>query len=329
MAGAVNITSPRSTPTAALIVVRLIKIEYAARNIHLFELARPDGGPLPPADPGSHIDLHLPNGMTRQYSLTRCEPAPTSYVVGIKRDEAGRGGSRVIFDDLRVAQTLLISAPRNNFPLVEQAAHIVLFAGGIGITPIWAMVQQLAAQGRSFELHYGGRSRSEMAFVHALEEMPNVTLHCDDENSCKFLDIRAIVAAAVTKDAHFYCCGPAPMLAAFDVATAHLPPAQVHVEYFTAKEEKNLAGGYTVQLARSNREVLVQPGQSILQALREIGMTVPHSCEQGLCGACETKVLAGQPDHRDSILTDADRAANKSMMICCSGSLGGRLVLDI
>jgi tetrachlorobenzoquinone reductase len=310
------------------IPVRLVGIRYAARDTHLFQLARPDGGALPAAEPGAHIDLHLPGGMIRQYSLTRCAPAPTSYTLGIKRDAAGRGGSRLIFDTLKVGQLLTISAPRNNFPLIEDAAHVVLLAGGIGITPISAMAQRLTALGRSFDLHYSSRSRADMAFACELAALPNVRLHCDDEQGGRFLDLPAIIAAAPPA-AHFYCCGPAPMLAAFETAVAHLPRSQVHVEYFTAREERNLDGGYTVQLARSNRQFAVPPGRSILHVLRDAGIDVPYSCEQGICGSCETRVLAGEPDHRDAILSDEERAVGKTMMICCSGARSARLVLDL
>jgi ferredoxin-NADP reductase len=313
---------------SADIEVRLVSIRYAARDTHLFELARPGGGTLPSAEPGSHVDLHLPDGAIRQYSLTRCEPAPKSYTLGIKRDERGRGGSRLIFDTLRVGDVLTISTPRNNFPLMESSEHAVLFAGGIGITPIRSMVLRLMAQGRSFELHYSGRSRTEMAFVDELVGLPDVRLHCDDEHGGKFPDLARIIASA-PQSSHFYCCGPAPMLAAFETATATLPPAHVHVEYFAAKEEKSLEGGYIVQLARSKRELAVPPGRTILQVLQDAGIDVLYSCEQGLCGSCETRVLEGEPDHRDCVLSDDERAANKTMMICCSGAKSDRLVLDL
>jgi ferredoxin-NADP reductase len=310
------------------IEVRLVGIRYAARDIHFFELARPDGGVLPAGEPGAHVDLHLSDGSIRQYSLTRSDPAPASYTLGVKRDAAGRGGSRLIFDTLKVGQLMTISAPRNNFALVENAAHVVLLAGGIGITPIRAMVQRLSALGRSFELHYSSRSRADMAFADELAPMPSVRLHCDDEHGGKFLDLAAVIAAA-PQDSHYYCCGPTLMLAAFEAATKALLPAQVHVEYFTAKEEKSLAGGYIVRLARSNREFVTPPGKSILQVLQDAGIDITYSCEQGICGSCETRVLAGEPDHRDAILSDAERAANQTMMICCSGAKSDKLVLDL
>ncbi|MBV9632082.1 MAG: oxidoreductase [Xanthobacteraceae bacterium] len=283
---------------------------------------------MPPADPGAHVDLHLPNGMMRQYSLTTPDRAPKSYILGIKRDANSRGGSKYIFDTLKVGHTLRISSPRNNFALVENADHVVLIAGGIGITPIWAMTQRLTELGRPFELHYASRSRADMIFLDKLKDMGSARPHFDDESADKFLDIKPLVASAA-KGAHFYCCGPIPMLNAFEEATANLPAEQVHVEYFTPKEEKSTAGGFIVQLARSNKEFVIPPGKGILEVLRDAGLDVPYSCEQGICGACETAVVSGIPDHRDSVLTEKECAANKTMMICCSGSKGDKLVLDL
>lgn len=314
--------------SAPLIDVRLTAIRYAARDTHLFELARPDGAVLPAAEPGAHIDIHLPNGMMRQYSLTMPDPSPRKYVIGIKRDPQSRGGSQFIFDSLKVGQLLKISAPRNHFALVENVKHVVLVAGGIGITPIWAMAQRLTALGRPFDLHYSTRSRADMAFLERLQDVPTAHLHFDDESNGRFLDIGAIVSKS-SKDAHFYCCGPLPMLAAFEAATTGLPPEQVHVEYFSAKEEASLEGGFTVQLVRANKEFVIPPGKSILAVLRDEGFNVPYSCEEGICGACETRVISGTPDHRDSVLTDQERAGNKTMMICCSGSKSDKLVLDL
>ena len=283
---------------------------------------------LPAAEPGAHIDLHLANGMVRQYSLTRPDPAPTQYILGIKRDAASRGGSKYIFDQLKVGTILKVSAPLNHFALDPTAAHSVLIAGGIGITPIWAMVQALQAAGRSWELYFSCRSRGDMAFFDVLRGMTHARLHFDDEANGAFLDIAAIAAGA-PKGAHFYCCGPTPMLKAFEDAMQGRPPEQVHVEYFTPKEQPNLAGGYVVVLTRSGREFQIPPGKSILTVLRDAGIDVPYSCEEGICGSCETTVISGSPDHRDSIMTERERARSKTMMICCSGSKGERLVLDL
>jgi ferredoxin-NADP reductase len=224
-------------------------------------------------------------------------------------------------------QALSVSAPRNHFPLASNAQHSVLFAGGIGITPIWAMLQHLKARSQNWELHYASRSRDDMAFRDELQQLPGAHLHFDDENAGRVLDLNAVVSKAPT-GAHFYCCGPVPMLDAFRAATAALPSGQVHFEYFAAKEERSLDGGFVVELARSKKEVLIPPGRSILEVLRDEGLDVSSSCEEGICGICETAVISGVPDHRDAILSDHERATNKVMMICCSGSKTARLVLD-
>jgi ferredoxin-NADP reductase len=224
---------------------------------------------------------------------------------------------------------LAISAPRNNFPLAANSGPSVLFAGGIGITPIWCMVEHLAQQGRPWRLFYSCRSRQDAAFLEKLQALGSrVALHFDDESDGRFLDLAALVAAQPA-DAELYCCGPLPMLAAFEAASAGRPPQQVHVEYFTPKVAAALDGGFTVELARSHKEFWVPPGKSILGILIAAGIDVSYSCEEGVCGACETHVLAGTPNHCDNILTEAERAANRTMMICCSGSKSERLVLDL
>jgi ferredoxin-NADP reductase len=312
----------------ALIEVRLTAIRYAARDTHLFEFRRPDGQPLPAYTPGAHVDLHLPNGLIRNYSLIEAEPDACVYTVGIKRDPASRGGSRYIHHDLHVGATVTISSPRNNFPLREDAAHTVLLAGGIGITPIWCMVQRLQRLGKSWKLYYSCRSRTDMAFIEALERMPSAQLHFDDENAGRFLDIAAIVGEA-PRDAHLYCCGPAPMMQAFEAATADWPHEQVHTEYFVPKQPPARTGGFTVQLARSGTEYFIPEGETILNVLLDAGVDVDYSCELGICGACEQRVIEGVPEHRDSILSEEEQAGNKRVMICCAGSKTERLVLDL
>ena len=312
----------------ATLEVRLAAIRYAARDTNLFDFQRPDGGPLPAYEPGAHADLHLPSGHTRSYSLTIDQPNPTTYTLGIKRDPASRGGSRYIHDELSVGRTLRISAPRNNFALKEDAAHTVLFAGGIGITPIWCMVQRLERLQRPWTLYYSCRSRVDAAFIESLETMAGTQFHFDDEHGGKFLDIAAAVGAAPA-DAHLYCCGPTPMLKAFETATANWPQAQIHVEYFTPKQEPAGKGGFIVELARSGQEFFIAEGQSILEVLLDEGVDVDYSCELGICGACEQRVISGTPEHRDSILTEEEQAENNRVMICCAGCKSERLVLDL
>jgi len=314
----------------ALIDVVLSDVENAARDTNAYTFRRPDGGKLPAYNAGAHIDIHLPNGLIRQFSLLNPSADPDSYVVAIKLDAASRGGSRYIFDELKVGDALKISAPRNNFPLVENAEHIVLFAGGIGITPIWCMAQELTAQNRSWELHYSSRSRADMAFLSTIEKLgaDRARLHFDDEADGKFLDLAAAIAKAPA-DAHFYCCGPNPMLTAFEAAAASRPKHNVHVEYFTPKAEAATSGGFWVELARSGEEYYIPEGKKILEVLYEAGIDVDYSCELGICGECLTRVISGIPEHRDSVLSEEEQAANDKVMICCAGCKSERLVLDM
>jgi len=319
--------TPEQAPDE-LIDVRLTAIRYAARDTNLYEFQRPDGRPLPDYKPGAHVDLHLPNGLIRNYSLIVARPDPGVYTFGIKRDPASRGGSRYIHDELRVGKTLKISMPRSNFPLEEDAKHTILLAGGIGITPIWCMVQRLQELGRSWQLYYSCRSRADMAFLDALEGMAPSQFHFDDESAGKFLDIAAIAAEA-PKDTHLYCCGPTPMLKAFEAATKDWPREQIHVEYFTPKADAAKQGGFTLELARSNQEFFIPEGRTILEVLLDEGVDVDYSCELGICGACEQRVISGMPEHRDAILTEEEQAENKRVMICCAGCKSERLVLDL
>jgi len=321
-------------PHTGLIDARLVKIEEVARDTKLYTFARRDGAPLPSYKPGAHIDLHLPNGMLRQFSLVVPAAAnPESYTVGVKRDENSRGGSRYIIDEMKVGDEIRISAPRNNFPLVDNAEQVTLFAGGIGITPIWCMVQELNARGLSWTLHYACRSRADMAFLKTLQQMAPeaVHLHFDDEAG-GVLDIAAAIAATPAT-AHIYCCGPNPMLKAFEAATAGRPRGNIHVEYFTPKEEaaadKDKLGGFWVELARSGEEYFIPEGKKVLEVLFDAGIDVDYSCELGICGACETRVISGTPIHHDSILSEEEQAANDKVMICCCGCATERLVLDM
>jgi ferredoxin-NADP reductase len=319
-------------PHAYIIDARLTKIEDVARHTKLYTFARIEGGALPAYKPGAHIDLHLPNGLVRQFSLVVPNNDPASYVVGVKKDAASRGGSRYIIEEMKVGDQIKISAPRNNFPLIENAEHVVLVAGGIGITPIWCMTQQLIALKRPWTLHYSCRSREDMAFLDTLKSLDpqSVHLHFDDEADGKFIDLTAAIAAAPA-DAHFYCCGPNPMLKAFEAAAAARPRGNVHVEYFTPKDAAAAAGtgGFWVELARSGEEYFIPEGKKVLEVLFDSGVDVDYSCELGICGACETRVISGIPIHHDSVLSEEEQATNEKVMICCCGCATERLVLDM
>lgn len=305
----------------------LTAVRLATRDTNLYTFRRADGATLPGARPGAHIVLHLPNGVERQYSLVDTGDDLKEYTVGVKLDPNSRGGSLYMHNQLRAGIEIQIESPRNNFPLIEDAEHVVLFAGGIGITPITSMVKRLVELGRSWELYYSSRSRADAAFREELEQHSQVHFHFDDEKG-GVLPIGDIIAK-LPKNAHLYCCGPMPMLSAFENATVDWPPGQLHVEYFTPKFTAAEEGGYIVELTRSKKELTIPPGKSILQMVREAGIDVPYSCEEGVCGACETRVISGEPDHRDSILSESEREQNTTMMICCSGSKSPRLVLDL
>jgi ferredoxin-NADP reductase len=315
-------------PSPDAIDMVLTGIKLLARDTNLYSFERPDGGPLPDAAPGAHIGLFLPNGMERQYSLINSGQGLRDYTVGIKRDASSRGGSSYIHDNLKVGAILPVAPPRNNFALVEDASHVVLIAGGIGITPIYAMLTRLRALKRDWTLHYCCRSRSDAAFLRDLASLPQVTLYMDDERPGQLPPIAQMVADAPI-GAHLYCCGPVPMLKAFEASAADRPQELVHVEYFTQKHEAATGGGYVVELKRSGRVIPIKEGHSILHTLRDVGVEVPSSCEEGVCGACETKVISGQVDHRDAILSAKERKESATMMICCSGCKGDRLVLDL
>ena len=295
---------------------------------------RPVGeGAFPAFTPGSHIDLHLPNGMERSYSLCNSADDSNRYVVGVLKDRASRGGSRCVHEQLRIGMELVISVPRNNFPLQEAARHTVLVAGGIGITPLLSMARRLRDLGRSFELLYFARSRKSAAFLDTLKalEVPMHT-HFDDEKGGP-PDLKALLTARTpAADLHLYACGPTPMLDAFEKFSAELGHANAHVERFAAVEHKAASDAratFTVELVRSKKTFTITPEKSILDTLLDAGMNVDHSCCEGVCGSCETRVLAGEPDHRDSILSPKERAANKAMMLCVSGCKSERLVLDL
>jgi vanillate O-demethylase ferredoxin subunit len=318
-----------STPN---ILVRVKSITYEAERINSYELRPREGGELPGFTAGAHIDLKLPNRMSRSYSLLNPQEERHRYVIAVANDAASAGGSRYIHERLRAGDTLTITPPQNHFALEEDAAHSVLIAGGIGITPVWCMVQRLVELRRSWELHYSARTHAAAAFLEPIAALQAVNPHpvvlnFDFEPGGKPLDLAAILGS-VAADAHLYCCGPTGMLEAFERATLDRPRERVHVEYFSAKEAPDKGGGYTVVLVKSDLRVFVKAGESILDALRGAGVDAPFSCTEGVCGSCEMRVLEGIPDHRDMVLTDAERAANKSMMICCSGAKSEVLVLD-
>lgn len=328
-----TLTQAEQAELAGLLLLRVEAIRRVATDIHLIELVAADGSELPAFEAGGHIDLHLGNGMVRPYSLANSPKERQRYLLGIKLDQRGRGGSRWIHQQLRVGQTLQAGRPRQNFRLDETAPHSVLIAGGIGITPIASMIASLETLGRRWTLHYAVRTADEAAFLDPSGDVVltgahgSLHLHVDAQAGA-LLDVEQIVQTAGAAD-QLYCCGPAPMLDAFERAAAQHAAGRWHIERFTAATPADTSGGYMVELARSARTITVPPGQTLLEALRGAGLTISVSCEQGICGTCETRVIAGRPDHRDSLLSDEEKASNEVMMVCCSGSLDPKLVLDL
>ncbi len=314
-------------------------IRHEAEGVISLEL-RPAAGSaaFPPFTAGAHIDLQLPNGLVRSYSLLNSPTDRDRYVIGVLHDRNSRGGSRCVHEQLRVGMTLPVSLPRNNFALDESAARSVLLAGGIGVTPMLSMLQRLVALGQPVDFIYCARSRAEAAFIERIEALAaapsaRVIWHFDDERGATpALDTLLADRPANT---HFYCCGPAPMLDAFELACQKLGYPHTHIERFAASVPASGAAGtevcesYRVELKRSNRVIDVAAGTSLLDALLDAGIAHDHSCREGVCGSCEAKVIAGDVEHRDSILTKAEQQANKSMMVCVSRCKGGTLVLDL
>ena len=316
--------------------VRVHAITWLSPTVRSVVLASLDGQPLPPAEPGAHVDVQLGPQLSRSYSVVGNAGSPGRYEVAVARDAASRGGSRHVHEALRVGDELTIGAPRNLFPLHEDAADTVLIAGGIGITPLWAMAQRLHALGRRWTLHYAARSRAHAAYVEDIQALAaqqpgaQLHLHFDDEQGGAFFDMAAAVAAAPA-DAHLYCCGPQPMLAAYEAATAGLPAGHVHLERFAPAAPAAGEGprAFEVVLARSARRLTVPADRSILDVLLENGVDAQYGCMQGACGLCETAVLEGTPEHRDTLLSPEAKAAGRCMLVCCSRSKTPSLTLDV
>lgn len=319
--------------SAELIEVEIVAVNCEARDINSYELRRPGGEDLPEFSAGAHIDLHLPNGLRRSYSLCNSQRERNRYLIAVAKHPDSRGGSRFVHDALDVGTRLAITPPANHFPLDESAPHSVLIAGGIGVTPLLGMAQRLQELGRSWELFYCSRDREHAAFLDLLSGLDagartNVHLHFDAEQEGRLLDMASVVARAPA-GAHLYCCGPQGMLGAFELATASHPKGQAHVEYFSPKVEPVRSGGFTVVFERSGKEVFVEEGATILDAALRLHIDTRYSCMEGVCGECIARVISGVPDHHDVFLSADEHASNEKVAICCSGSKSEKLVLDL
>jgi len=313
--------------------VKVLRKKQEAEGIASFELGREDGRPLPAFSAGSHIDVQVPGGITRQYSL--CNDASDScvYRIAVLRDAASRGGSAAMHDRLNEGDALTISEPRNHFPLVH-AVRILLFAGGIGITPLLSMAQRLAAVGADFELHYCTRSRSRTAFIDEITASPfagRVHFHFDDGPPSQKLRLERQLGRPHAQT-HLYVCGPSGFIQhVTEGAKAHgWPAGQVHVEHFSsAPQDTSGDRAFEVKVASTGKSYTVGAKQSVVHALQEQGIEIMTSCEQGVCGTCITRVLEGECDHRDLYFTDDEKAKNDQFTPCCSRAKGAMLVLDL
>jgi len=311
--------------------VKVLRRREEAEGIASFELARADGGPLPAFSAGSHIDVHLPGGLVRQYSLANDPHDATHYRIGVLRDPASRGGSVAMHDQVREGDVLTISEPRNHFPLVA-APHIILLAGGIGVTPLLCMAQRLAATGVSFELHACNRSLARSAFVGEMQAFgERFHLHLDDGDAAQKLDLPALLKKAPA-GSRIYVCGPGGFID-FVVNTAKAqgwPADHVHLEYFGAAPQDTTGDqAFEVRIASTGKTYTVPADQPVTTALAAQGVEIMVSCEQGVCGTCLTRVLEGEVDHRDLYLTDAEKACHDQFLPCCSRAKGKLLVLDL
>jgi len=289
---------------------------------------------------GAHVDVHLPGGLTRPYSLAGDPHDRSHWLLGVLRETDGQGGSRALHDSVRVGDVLTVGAPRNAFALAPVATHSVLLAGGIGITPLKAMAHALAAQGASFELHHCARSPRHAAFAAELAATVSAGRlhhHFDGGDPARGLDIAALLAQP-QPGTHLYCCGPAGFMQACAEASRHWPAGSVHFEHFkppapasapasAAPAPTAPAGSFEVLLARRGIRVQVQPDETIVHALETAGLQVPTSCLSGLCGACKTDYLEGDVEHHDYLLSDEDH--QHCMTLCVSRSRSPLLVLDL
>jgi vanillate O-demethylase ferredoxin subunit len=308
--------------------VRVKSVTWETDLIKVYELCALDGADLPSFTAGAHVLVQLGDNFVRSYSLMNSPEERHRYVLGVALDRFSRGGSRYFHEKVHAGSELSVQAPINQFELNETAPHIILIGGGIGVTPLVSMANRLTNVGISWTMHYATRSGRDAAFHDVLSALGDSYQWHGDEEKGHLLDIEGIVKTAPI-GTHFYCCGPSSMLSSFKNATEGVEVNRVHIEYFAPIQEALVAGGFDVVLARSGRIIPIAPGKTILDALHDCQIAVPSSCLQGVCGACETTVLSGVPDHRDVVLSDAERSSNKTMMICCSGSKGARLVLDL
>ncbi|VWC67479.1 PDR/VanB family oxidoreductase [Burkholderia lata] len=318
-----------------MIEVKVTALRIEAEGIVGVELRSADGSPLPPFDPGAHVDVHLPGGMTRQYSLCNDASDRSCYCLGIARSATSRGGSAYMHERLRLGETLMIGEPRKLFGLSPVATRHRFIAGGIGITPILAMIRWCVRHEQPWELHYCVRSRAHAGWIRELHAFGGtVHVYADDENAGRLPHDVGVMMRDLGPDEHVYSCGPAGLMDAVAAhgARAGLLPQRLHFERFAAPVKDEGAtdnGSFSIVLARQGLRCVVEPEESILECLERHGIRAAHSCREGLCRSCEVALLSGQADHRDYVLGDDEREANRSLMICVSRAVSSELVIDL
>lgn len=315
--------------------VRVQSVSCLADDINAFEFVNAESDTLPAFTPGSHIDVHLPDGTIRQYSLCNASTERHRYVIAVLRDPRGRGGSMAMHDVLRAGQIVTISTPRNHFALSNTATRHLFIAGGIGITPIMSMIAELQRRGEAFHLHYCARTPQRTAFTRELCGLVAsgvASIHYDGGDPSKGLDLGSALSRN-PDGTHLYYCGPAGLMDAIEAASAHWPRDTVHCERFSGSgtpvrsADDDPGQPFEVELARSNKRFTVHPDETIVDALKRHGVDVDTSCCEGYCGTCMTRYLSGDPLHRDSVLDEEDR--EEFIMICCSRAKSASLVLDL
>jgi ferredoxin-NADP reductase len=303
--------------------------EQVADDVVALVLTDPDGAELPEWTPGAHIDLLVGDGLVCQYSLCGDPDDRAAWRVAVLREPGGRGGSAAVHDELHPGTAVIARGPRNHFAL-EPASRYLFIAGGIGITPIVPMLRAAAAAGAGWRLVYGGRTASSMAFGAELRAAHGDRVELRPQDQHGLLDLDGILARAAPGTL-VYCCGPGPLLEAVEERCAGLPPGTLHMERFVPRDAGDpvLAGSFEVELALTGRTLTVPPDRSILEVVEEAGVQVLSSCREGTCGTCETAVLGGTVDHRDSLLTPEERAAHDTMFICVSRATCPKLLLEL
>ena len=317
-----------------LLQVRVNDVVEEAVDIRSYEFADPQGNDLPPFTAGAHVDVHLSEGLIRQYSLSNDSGERHRYVVAVLHEPDGRGGSAYMHKNVHAGDLITISTPLNNFPLAEDATTHVLIAGGIGITPMLSMVRHLAQQGASYHLHYCARSPEKTAFRELLSAEPfvsNVTFHFDGGDPSQGLDVASLLRP-YDLGTHVYCCGPTGLMDAVRNAASHWPTGTVHFEYFSVDPAIAAGSGvdevFEVEIEDTGEVHQIPTDSTVLEVLRDAGHDLPSACEEGICGTCITEVVSGEIDHRDMVLDDSEREAGDLMTICCSRGKG-RLVLKL